>query len=135
MSESKWRFALYLDERASDEQKNALITIFSGQAGGHPAVLADQVGEVLGVRSVPVDYHSEGRRYSLRIGDVGRAETESIPGQNEADVLVSNPPLAVAPGHPQVCDKSLDVRYHDYGYDWTISERNGFHSRFTYQSN
>lgn len=133
MAESKWRLALYLDDRANEQQKQALITIFSGQVGGHPAVLADHVGEMLGVRSVPVEYLSEGKRHSLRIGDVGRAETESVTGQNDADVVITNPPLAVAPGYPQVCDKSSEVKYRDYGYDWTISDRNGFHSPFTYQ--
>lgn len=132
MAESKWRLALYLDDRASDDQKEALIKIFSGQSGGHPATLAGLVGEVLGVRSVPIDYNSEGKRHSLRIGDVGRVESESITGQNESEVLVSNPPLAVAPGFPQVCDRSSEVNYRDYGYDWNITERNGFHSPFTY---
>ena len=60
-------------------------------------VATEHVGEVLGVRSVPVEFHSEGKRRSLRIGDLGRAETESVAGQNESEVLVSNPPLAVAP--------------------------------------
>lgn len=135
MAESKWRLALYLDDRANDDQKDALLKIFSGQAGGHPKVLADQVGQFLGIRTVPVEFRSEGKRYSLRVGDVGRAETASIGGQNESEVLISNPPLAVAPGFPSVCDKSMELRFQDYGYDWTISERNGFHSRFTYQAN
>jgi hypothetical protein len=134
MAESKWRLALYLDDRATDDQKNALLKIFSGQAGGHPKVLADQVGQVLGISTVPLEFRSEGKRYSLRVGDVGRAETETMMGQNDSEVLVSNPPLAVAPGFPSVCDKSMELRYRDYGYDWTISERNGFHSRFTYQA-
>jgi hypothetical protein len=134
MVESKWRVALYLDDGASEDQKDALLKIFTGQAGGHPKVLADQIGEVLGIKSVPLEFHSEGKRYSLRIGDVGRAETQTMAGQNDAEVLITNPPLAVAPGYPSVCDKSTEVTYQDYGYDWTISERNGFHSRFTYQA-
>jgi hypothetical protein len=134
MAEAKWKLALYLDERATDEQKDALVRIFSGQAGGHPAALAGLVGEVLGVKSVPVTFRSEDRHQSLRIGGVGRAETETVAGQNGADILISNPPLAVAPGYPEVCDKSTEVSYQDYGYDWTISERNGFHSHFTYQA-
>jgi hypothetical protein len=55
MAESKWRVALYLDDRASDDQRDALLKIFSGQAGGHPKVLADQIGEVLGIKTVKAD--------------------------------------------------------------------------------
>ena len=48
MAEVKWKAALYLDERASEEQRQALTKIFSGQAGGHLGRIAQHVGEVLG---------------------------------------------------------------------------------------
>ena len=34
----KWDAALYIDERASKEQIDSLVTIYSGQAGGFFAV-------------------------------------------------------------------------------------------------
>jgi hypothetical protein len=37
MLEVKWKVALYVDERANQDQQNALTQIFSGQAGGHLA--------------------------------------------------------------------------------------------------
>ena len=55
MMQTKWRAALYLDERASQAQKDALTRIFAGQAGGHPEVLASFVGDVLGVASVRIE--------------------------------------------------------------------------------
>ncbi len=61
MVETKWRAALYLDERASDAQKQALTKIFAGQAGGHPAVFASFVEDVLGVASVKIDYRAAGQ--------------------------------------------------------------------------
>jgi hypothetical protein len=33
-TEPKWKIAVYLDESASNDQKNALTKIFTGQAGG-----------------------------------------------------------------------------------------------------
>ena len=44
MMQTKWKVALYLDERASAEQQKALGGIFSGQAGGHLAVVAPLIG-------------------------------------------------------------------------------------------
>ena len=35
MVETKWKAALYFDDKASEEQKNRLMQIFTGQAGGH----------------------------------------------------------------------------------------------------
>src|SRR5512135_1072165 len=80
MATTKWKAALYFDDKASEAQKNALMQIFTGQAGGHPAVLVSFVGEVLGAKSVGIDYHANGKRRSLKIADVVEAEIEAING-------------------------------------------------------
>jgi len=133
MKDGNWKVALYLDESASPEQKEALTAIFGGQAGGHPAVLGQHIGEVLGVSEASIRYRIDGKRHSLRIGDVAAADIEAVPGQDGGDVVLQGHPLAVGPGHPMVVAKSQKAEYKDQGYDWTISDRNGFFSRFTYQ--
>ena len=47
MLEVKWKVALYVDERANQDQRDALTQIFSGQASGHLASVAPLIGEVL----------------------------------------------------------------------------------------
>jgi hypothetical protein len=133
MTQVKWDAALYLDARADEKQKDALVKIFSGQAGGHPALLASFIGKILGVRSVPIDYQAQGKKRSLRVGDVGEAEMEAIAGQGGGDVTVTNHPLCVAPGQPIVTAKSKRLVFKDYGLNWNISEKNGFYSPFSYQ--
>ena len=51
-----WRLALYIDERANEAQTAALTKIYGGEVGGHPAVLAGLVGELMGVKSVITSY-------------------------------------------------------------------------------
>ena len=134
MVEGKWRAALYVDARANEAQKNSLIQIFGGQAGGHPARLASFVGEILGVASVPIEYQMNGKHRSLRIGNVANADIDAIGGGTEAEVTVANPPLCISPGYPAVVAKSTGLRYEDHGYRWSLSDRNGLYSPFTYQS-
>jgi len=133
MVETKWRAALYLDQRASDPQKQALTRIFGGQAGGHPAALASFVEDVLGVASVRIDYRAEGKKRSLAIPDVVSAEIEAIEGQAGGEVTISGHPLCVAPGEPAVVAKSKRLDYTDHHMSWTISDSNGFYSPFAYQ--
>ena len=45
MPQGNWSAALYLDSRASSEQSDALLKIFSGQAGGVPAALHPLIGK------------------------------------------------------------------------------------------
>lgn len=133
MAEVQWRVALYLDDRANQAQNEALAKIFAGQVGGHPARLGEHIGEVLGVAAAPIDYRTNGKKRSIKIGDVAEAEIEAIVGQGEAEVTIENHPLAVAPGYPAVTAKSKNLSYHDHGFQWEISDRNGFFSPFTYQ--
>jgi hypothetical protein len=133
MLDVKWKVALYLDDKADQTQNQALTQIFAGQAGGHPARLGAHIGEVLGVKSVGIDYQVNGKRRSIQIADVAEAEIEAIEGQGATEVTVENHPLCIAPGYPAVTAKSKKLSYQDYGLQWQISEKNGFFSPFTYQ--
>ena len=97
-------------------------------------MLASFVGEVLGVKAVPIEYRAAGRTRSISIPSVAAAEIQAVNGQNDAEVTVSNHPVAVAPGYPAVVAKSKGMSYRDYSYDWKISEKNGFFSPFAYQA-
>jgi hypothetical protein len=134
MMETKWKVALYTDERASAEQAEGLTRIFSGQAGGHLAALGPLIGEVLGVKAVPIEYRAEGTRRSVRVGNVAEAAVEAIHGQGEHLVEVHNVPFTVVPDVPLVVSRSSRCHYDDYGLSLNISERNGFYSPFAYQA-
>jgi hypothetical protein len=133
MLETKWKGALYLDERATDAQRNALLQIFSGQAGGHFANLAACLGEVLGVKPAAIDFRAEGKRRSMTIDSVAAMEIEAVPGAGDAEVTLENLPFCVAPGFPAVAARSKRLSYRDYGFAWEISDKNGLYSAFAYQ--
>ncbi len=133
MLEVKWRAAVYLDEKASEEQKNALTQIYTGQVGGHTAMLVSFVGEVLGIRSVPIEFEANGKQYKLKIAEVAEVEIEGLQDQSGAYVSINNPLLGIAPGYPLVVAKSKKLNYKDHGLQWEISGKNGFYSPFTYQ--
>lgn len=133
MATEPWTVALYLDERADAPQTDALTQIFSGQAGGHFATIADHIGEVIDVQSTTVDFQAEGKRRHLRVANVGDFAIEAIAGQGDQEVTVAHHPLAVSPGYPAVVARSGHLTYRDHGYDWNISERNGYFSPFSYR--
>jgi len=134
MLQVKWRVALYVDERANQNQQDALAQIFSGQAGGPLAALAPLIGEVLGVKAAPIEYRSEGKQRRLRLGDVGAAEVEGLPGQDGGEVTIGNHPVTVVPAFPAVVAKSKRMSFRDHGLNWEVSNKNGFFSPFVYQS-
>ena len=46
---------------------------------------------------------------------------------------IKNHPVAIAPGHPAAAAKSEMLRYQDFGFEWSLSGKNGFYSPFNYQ--
>jgi hypothetical protein len=133
MLQTKWKVALYLDERADARQRDALAKIFSGQAGGPLGALEPLIGEVLGVKPVAIDYKIKGKQRSLTILGVGDMDIAAIEGQNGADVTISNHPFTPVPGFAAVVGRSSQMHYHHHGFNVEISQKNGFYSPFAYQ--
>jgi hypothetical protein len=133
MAQVKWKVALYLDETANQIQKDALTQIFTGNVGGHPAVLVSFVGEVLGIRSLPIEFRIEGKRRVLLVPDIIESDIEAIAGEDGTEVTFSNTPLCITPGQTSVVAESKRLCYRDYGLQWETSKRYGSYSPFAYQ--
>jgi hypothetical protein len=55
MTEGNWKLGVFVDERASDEQMDKLVAVFSGQKGGPMEAAAPLIGEMLGVEKAPIE--------------------------------------------------------------------------------
>ncbi|MGH8274018.1 MAG: DUF1326 domain-containing protein [Gammaproteobacteria bacterium] len=134
MVETKWIAAAYFDERANEAQTEAMHAIFSGKAGGHPAVLASFIGNILGAKSVPMHYKSDGKKSRLSIPGITEAEIELLEGQGGEPITVAGHPLCIAPGEPAKVARSKSFTLKDHDWNWKLSGRTGFISPFTYAS-
>lgn len=71
--------ALFFDERADADQREALLSIASGQAGGMPfEVIAMTFSRVLEPRFVPFQFHLDGKQSTARIGEAVSMAFEPI---------------------------------------------------------
>jgi hypothetical protein len=78
MTEGNWRLGVFVDDRATDQQFEKLVQVFSGQLGGPMAALAPLVGEVLGAERALIEVVDDGLRHSVRVGDAIDFEIEDI---------------------------------------------------------
>lgn len=134
MSHGNWKVALYLDEKANEKQQEALAKIFGGEVGGHPANLSQLIGEVAGMKVVPIEWESDGKKARIRIGDVGEAETEPVEGQDGSVPTLENHPFAVAPGYAGYVNRSKRARLSEFGIDYDVSGRFALVSPFSYSN-
>ena len=134
--ETKAVMGLFIDERADEQQREALQSIFSGQAGGWPASFAAIIGEVRGVEFVPITFEVAGDlafwRAEIPGKVMGRAEAltgpTTPPGQR---VQTINPPGSeVGPGQVATWGQSTEVRTEGFGFRWTGESRSSKHIPF-----
>ena len=78
MGEGGWRVAVYIDERADEQQRQALGEILSGAKGGPPEMLAGLIGEQLGVKFVPINYESHGATRRVEVPGIMEFEVEGL---------------------------------------------------------
>ncbi len=70
---------VFVDESASAEQREALLEIASGKAGGLPfEILATTMTTMHQPRFVPFDFHFDGLNSSVKLGDEVRLALEPI---------------------------------------------------------
>jgi hypothetical protein len=132
----KWKAALYIDERATKEQSDSLTKIFSGQARGFFAIVATNfIGEMLGVKSVPIEFGIDGKRRWLNIKDLMELEMEGVIGEDgKQESRIVNPAFTAVPGSDLVVARSTKYRYDDHGMKWDNSGKNGLYCKFRYSS-
>jgi hypothetical protein len=112
MSEGGWRVAVYVDERADEAQREALVAILSGARGGPPAMLAGLVGELLGVKYVPIEWSSDGDRRGVAVPGIMEFEVEGLraPG---ADAVMEITNVFHPMGHDLAIAQSRRGTYED----------------------
>ena len=131
LTEGGFKVALYVDERASEAQFDAITQMYTGKLGGHLAVVASLVGEVISIKQTSIEYVVDGKQRRLKVGDgIGESIVEEVEGADGGPVLVSNPPLAIAPGNDITISNTVKVSYNDNGishsHEGTVSLASNF---------
>jgi len=131
MTDGNWKVALYLDERSSPEQSQALAAVFSGGAGGHLAALGPLIGEVVGVSPASISFDRNGRSMSASVGDLMTMSAEELVGMDGSNPSVITNPLLAPVAQPVTQARAGEVKYHDH-WDAEFSGTNSFITQFAY---
>ena len=131
MSDGGWRVGMFFDTGVSEEQRGALLSVFSGQQGGPPGLLAPLVGEMLGVEIAPIRYEEDGRRHSVSIGDAVDVEIEEFAGVQEGEVMELHHSMHPA-GPTLSLAQATRSRVSAFGIDMSAVGKNGHAAAFSW---
>ena len=132
MTDGGWKVAMYLDDRASAEQSEALGAVFSGGAGGHLAGLGPLIGEVAGVQPASITFEkSDGSLHAEVAGALSMSSDQVAGRHTEEPAVITNPPFS-AVTQPMRQARSKDVSYHGH-WSADFSGTNSFITDFRYE--
>lgn len=126
----------FVDERADEEQREAIQTIWAGEAGGWPAGFAQLIEEVRGVEPARIEFEVADDLASWRVEVPGKARGSAAaltgPTTPEgARVQVHNPPGAeVGPGQIATWGKAEEDEVDAFGFKWSWPGRSSKHFPF-----
>jgi hypothetical protein len=134
--QGNWKAAVFLDQRVSGAQEEALLGVYTGKLGGPVAELAKLVGEVVSVQKVPISFDVQGGNGTIKVGDAGYAELEPFKSASGATTTLADTVFSTVPGAPVFVGKSPKYRakVDRLGIDVDLKGHNALQSTFVFQS-
>jgi hypothetical protein len=131
-----WTAGLYLDQRANQQQAEALTSIFSGQAGGWPALLSSLIANSLVPKQVPIQFETVNGEHRITVPGLLEVGTERVPnplpGQPPLDPKVSDLAVPFYTGTAGV-RRSRMLKLTDPNLSFDYSGRSSLIGQFDYR--
>src|SRR5215469_14052763 len=121
MADGNWVFAGVVDESADEPQRQALAAIVSGEAGGPPSFIRQNlVSDFRGVEFKPIEFTLGGLRRSTVIPDILSFEIEAVTPRNRS----AEPLYLDNTSHPAnrrlALARSKEIHVHGFDLDLDI---------------
>jgi hypothetical protein len=129
MGAGNWTTGFYVDERASEPQRQAIERILSGEVGGPMVRWVSLTTDFRGTKYCPITFESRGKTRSVSIPDVMDFSVEGITAGRRPEVMrLENT------GHPVSSTLALArgtaSTYSDHGMTWDNTGKNGHYAPF-----
>jgi hypothetical protein len=134
--EARQRVMIFVDDRATRQQADALAAVFTGSVGGPLQELADLLGELIGVERAPIVLRREGRLTTLTIDRRILVEGTTSEGPSGSVMTLGDGQLSDVLGSPAAVGESAHFRIGlaAQGIDLDLAGRSTMSGRFSYES-
>jgi hypothetical protein len=127
-----WRVRVYLDEQATSSQKDALLKVWTGKAGGPVADLAKLVGQVDAVEQVPITFQVKGVSGTLKVGGAIEATLAPFQGATGQPTAMLDTIFTTIPGSPAYVGKAENYVAKAPGFDISRKGHNAVSGSFRF---
>jgi hypothetical protein len=129
-----WRVAMFIDERATDAQYEALLSVHRGERGGPLADLVQLIGEVVSVERAPIGFAVKDGKGRLTVGAHIEADLEPYLGPTGEPTRLVESIFSTIPGSPAFVGKATSFRLKNekLGLDLALSGHNAIQGSFSF---
>ncbi|MBI3969153.1 MAG: DUF1326 domain-containing protein [Chloroflexi bacterium] len=130
-----WQTVVYIGDKATPQQQEALLNVWTGKLGGPVADLAQLVGEVMAVERAPMTFEVEGGKGMLRIGNVISTDMAPFTGMTGRSTTLHDTAFTTIPGSPAYPGKasSYKVNLPQYGFTIELEGHNAVQGSFRFE--
>jgi hypothetical protein len=130
--QGNWNVRVYVDEKATDAQMNALLSVWTGKLGGPIADMAKLVGRVDSVEKVPIEFVVEGVKGTLKVGSAIEAGLEPFKGATGKETALHDTIFTTIPGSPAFVGKASNYRADAPGFQVNLKNHNAVSGKFEF---
>lgn len=136
MADGDMTVGLIVDERADQQQTDAIAAISTGAAGGPMAMLAPLVSRMAGVEKRPIRFEANGMTFTFEAGELVDQACEGVASMADP----AEPIYLDNTGHPANAKLALAratrSSFHAFGIEWqdTSGARNGHFAPFSWSA-
>ena len=129
-----WNVRIYVDDKASAAQKDALVSVWTGKVGGPIADLAKLVGRVDSIEQAPITFEVQGVKGTLKVGKVIEAGLEPFKGATGKETALHDTIFTTIPGSPAYVGKASHYRAEAPGFNVNLENHNAVSGKFQFAS-
>ena len=131
-----WQVVLYIDERATDAQFEALSSVYRGERGGPVADFAHLFGKIVAIERAPITFDLQGGKGKLGIGSDIYAELEPYWNPSGAPAVLVGSSASSTPCSPAIISKASAYRMRNpqLNVDLSLTNHNAIQGHFTFQA-
>ena len=131
-----WKAVVYVDDRCSDQQQEALLNVFTGKLGGAIADLAGLIGEVVAVERVPITCTVQEGQGVLTFGTVAEARLSGFKGATGSATTLLDSVFSTIPGAPAYVARATKYKMNNpaLGQNIDLKDHNAIQGKFIFQS-
>jgi len=133
--QGNWRMAVFVDDKASPQQQEAMLSAWTGKLGGPLADMAKLVGEVVAVERAPISFNVEAGEGRLRIGTIAEATMAPYKSRAGNVTTLNESVFSTIPGSPAYVSKASRYRRQGQKYglpDVDLQNRNAIQGSFRF---